>query len=124
MKTIAFDLDDVLCHYPSDNLPTYPEYYEHAVPVNSRVEIVNELYDDGYYIKIYTARGMSVFNGDVARVYDNLYSLTKKQLDTWGVKHHELIMGKTNYDLLIDDRAISSFSELTNTADGIKKVLG
>ena len=64
----------------------------------------------GYFIKIYTARGMSQFNGDVEKIYDMLYNKTIKQLDSWGVKFHQLIMGKTHYDLLIDDKALNSYN--------------
>ena len=34
------------------------------------------------------------------------YNLTKKQLKKWGVKYHQLIMGKPSYDLIVDDLAI------------------
>ena len=59
--------------------------------------------------RIYTAIGMSQFNGDVEKIYDMLYNKTIKQLDSWGVKFHQLIMGKTHYDLLIDDKALNSY---------------
>ena len=34
-----------------------------------------------------------------------LFDLTKQQLDDWGVKYHELIMGKPHADFFIDDKA-------------------
>ena len=34
-----------------------------------------------------------------------LFDLTKQQLDDWGVKYHELIMGKPHADYFIDDKA-------------------
>ena len=34
-----------------------------------------------------------------------LFELTKQQLDDWGVKYHELIMGKPHADYFIDDKA-------------------
>ena len=34
-----------------------------------------------------------------------LYTLTKMQLDIWGCKYHELIMGKPHADMFIDDKA-------------------
>lgn len=36
------------------------------------------------------------------------FSITQKQLENWGVKYHELRMGKPAYDLLIDDKTINS----------------
>ena len=34
--------------------------------------------------------------------------LTKKQLSDWGVNYHELIMGKPEGDVFIDDKAFNS----------------
>jgi hypothetical protein len=35
-----------------------------------------------------------------------LFELTKQQLEEWGVKYNELIMGKPHADLFIDDKGI------------------
>ena len=34
--------------------------------------------------------------------------LTKMQLDIWGCKYHELILGKPSADYYIDDKAVNS----------------
>ena len=36
-----------------------------------------------------------------------LFDLTKQQLEEWGVKYNELIMGKPHADLFIDDKGIN-----------------
>ena len=109
MKTIAFDLDDVICwHHPDYDEVGVDKYY-HCEPIESGVELVNEYYDKGYRIIIYTARGMGIYNGNVNLVYENLYDLTYSHLIEWKVKFHRLVMGKLSYDLLIDDKAISSY---------------
>ena len=109
MKTIAFDLDDVICwHHPDYDEFGVDKYY-HCEPIESGVELVNEYYDKGYRIIIYTARGMGAYKGNVNLVYERLYDLTFNHLNEWGVKFHRLVMGKLDYDLLIDDKAISSF---------------
>ena len=36
-----------------------------------------------------------------------LFDLTKQQLDDWGCKYNELIMGKPHADLFIDDKGIN-----------------
>jgi len=107
-KTIAFDLDDVLCYRPSgyENLGVLK--YNYCCPIEENVKLVNSLYSEGYKIVIYTARGMSQFNGNVSEIYSQLYSQTIKQLNSWGLNYHQLVMGKIHYDVLIDDKALNS----------------
>ena len=66
-------------------------------------------YDKGYRIVIYTARGMGAYKGNLNKIYESLYELTYDSLVRWGVKFHRLMLGKLDYDLLIDDKVISSF---------------
>ena len=106
-KIIAFDLDDVICKRDIEGNSV--EKYLSCVPIPEMVEIVNQCYDSGNHIVIYTARGMNVFKKDVDAIYENLYDLTHSHLNQWGVKFHELIMGKIHYDILIDDKAMSSY---------------
>ena len=65
-KIIAFDLDDVLCsrHLKYDHLG--PNKYLHCEPIQPNIEMVNNLYDKGNIIIVYTARGMTQFSGDVS----------------------------------------------------------
>jgi hypothetical protein len=62
-----------------------------------RIAVVNKLYDTGYKIKIFTARGQ--YSGT------DRSEFTKKQLAEWGVKYHELV-SKTAAHLYIDDLAV------------------
>jgi len=103
-KIIAFDLDETLCTRPKGIEHLGADKYNHCSPIQDMVNVVNKLYDEGHTIKIYTARGMYTFKGNIEQVYYNLYNLTKEQLDRWGVKYHSLIMGKEPYDLLVDDK--------------------
>ena len=32
----------------------------------------------------------------------------QKQVDEWNVKYHELLLGKPQYDIFVDDRAINN----------------
>lgn len=91
----CFDLDGTLCSLTDGQ-------YEVAEPFVERIRHVNKLFDEGHIIKIFTARGAT---SKVPR-----QSLTERQLEEWGVKHHELIMGKPDADLFIDDKAVHSDS--------------
>ena len=42
-----------------------------------------------------------------AKAEEVLKPLTLLQLDIWGCKYHELIMGKPHADLFIDDKAMN-----------------
>ncbi len=89
----CFDLDGTLC---SSSAPVYAE----ETPFQERINRVNELFDEGHYIKIYTARGMTT-KLDCREV-------TEWQLEKWKIKHDELIMGKPAADIYIDDKGINS----------------
>lgn len=91
----CFDLDGTLCSLTDGQ-------YEVAEPFVDRIRHVNKLFDEGHTIKIFTARGAT---SKIPR-----QSLTERQLEEWGVKHHELIMGKPDADLFIDDKAVHSDS--------------
>ena len=102
-------MDDVLCHRPKGYENLGPSKYNYCYPIEENIELVNSLYNDGYKIVIYTARGMSQFNGNVTEIYSQLYSQTIKQLNSWGLKYHQLVMGKIHYDVLIDDKVLNSY---------------
>lgn len=106
MKTIAVDLDDTLCTRDKNHENLGVEKYRHCIPLRENIAKINKLYDEGNTIVIYTARGMSQFNGDVSKVYSNLYDLTLDQLVDWDVKFHGLVMGKIHYDIIIDDKCL------------------
>ena len=89
MKTYVFDIDGTIC------TNTFGKY-DLASPYVERINFVNKLYEEGNYIKFFTARGSST--GIDWR------DLTKKQLSKWGVLYHELILGKPEGDLYIDDK--------------------
>ena len=118
-KIIAFDLDDVICKRDTEEASV--EKYKQCKPINNMIHIVNECYDQGYEIIIYTARGMKIFDGNKEKIYNELYDITYNHLIEWGIKFHKLIMGKINYDLLIDDKALKS--EIINSFKDIELFL-
>lgn len=75
-----------------------PNYLEcKAIP--GRIEKVNKLYDEGHTVIIYTARG--------ANTGLNWFHVTYAMLQRLGVKYTELRMGKFNYDVWVDDKAVN-----------------
>ena len=68
-------------------------------PYKDRINIVNSLYDEGHHIIIDTARGSGATKGK------DWYDITKNQLDSWGLKYHELRTGvKFSADVYVDDK--------------------
>lgn len=105
-RVFAIDLDDTLCTRPKDVEHLGADKYSHCIPIQENINYVNALYDNGHTIVIYTARGMFTFNFDVSKIYSELYIPTLDHLQKWGVKFHQLVMGKYPYDYLLDDKAI------------------
>ena len=96
---IVFDLDHTLCD--TESKPDGGWKYLEARPYSNRVEQVNRLYDEGHYIIIDTARGSWSGNDWTEE--------TKKQLESWGLKFHEVRAGKKIYaDLYVDDKGVNS----------------
>jgi len=97
---IYVDIDETICE--SDE----SRDYSLSSPIMQNIEKINDLYDSGNTIVYWTARGTTT--GIDWR------EVTERQFSEWGVKHHELKLGKPNYDLFIDDKNINSerfFSE-------------
>lgn len=103
MKTYCIDIDGTIC----ENGDCESCKYEGSVPHLERIQKINDLYDQGNIIKYFTARGMGRYN-DPKKAKEKFYGLTKMQLELWGCKYHELIMGKPSADHYIDDKAIES----------------
>lgn len=90
-KIFCFDIDDTICYTSGTD-------YSNSIPMQNRIKRINELYDSGSIIKFYTARG--------SKTGINWREITAKQLQSWGVKYHELHMGKPFADIYIDDKAV------------------
>ena len=99
---IYIDIDNTIFNLNSHNLD-----YSSAIPNKDLINIANDLYKSGLHTIVYwTARG--------TKSKIDYYQLTKSQLDSAGVLYHDLIMGKPDYDLLIDDKTLNNLLLLKN----------
>ena len=96
---IFFDVDDTVMFQDK------PSDYQICKPIVGMKNYVNAMFDDGHEIYFYTARGMGRYNNDADLAIGHFYDLTWKQLTEFGFKFHGLILGKPNYDVLVDDKA-------------------
>ena len=108
-KKIFVDIDGVLCNN------TYGKYDE-AKPINVNIDKVNELYDKGNTIVLWTARGAGT---DI-----DWRDVTEKQMKSWGVKYHSLSFDKPEYDAIIEDKILDIFGLKCNAKVQVEKVWG
>jgi capsule biosynthesis phosphatase len=100
-KTLVIDLDGTICEQK-----TFADY-EIAEPVWSVIEKMVELYDEGWHIHIFTARGMNTFDGNVELIEYHLRGPTEEWLRRYNVPYHELSFGKPPGDLYVDDKGMN-----------------
>lgn len=95
------DIDETICFY--DNIEN--RIYEFAVPNFDNIKKINDLYIKGWDITYWTARGSTQIENLERLKY--LRTLTIEQLNLWGAKYHNLIIGdkKPLFDLVVDDKA-------------------
>ncbi len=106
----CFDIDGVLC--------TQVEHdYADAQPNLPMIALVNRYYDDGHHIVLNTSRFMGRAKSDAAEAYRIGYEFTRLQLESWGLRYHELHMGKPRYHVVIDDRAAFYDPDCAKLAD-------
>lgn len=102
-----FDLDNTICLTTNE--------YENSTPIIERIEYINKLHSEGNHITIWTARG--------SRSGVDYRELTIKQLNEWNVKYDDVLFGKPDYDIYIDDKSqnIDQYFPVPNSIDNSSK---
>jgi hypothetical protein len=101
-RVVLVDVDETICFYPGKR------QYDFAEPDKGNIDKINKLYDEGWYVIYWTARGGSKKSRALGRCY---YEFTWNQLELWGCKFHDLSTGsrgkyiKPACDLVIDDKS-------------------
>ena len=91
---IYIDIDETIAQ------PSKSRNYAESTPITENINKANKLYDEGHTIVYWTARGTTTGI--------DWTDVTRNQLDSWGVKYHDLKLGKPQYDLFIDDKALNT----------------
>lgn len=99
IRTAFVDIDETICFFDGERI------YENAIPNEENIAKINKLYNEGWIIVYWTARG-STQPDNLVRLND-IRDLTSQQLISWGAKFHQLQIGdkKPLFDLVIDDKA-------------------
>ena len=101
-RVVLVDIDETICFYSKKR------QYDLAEPNQENIAKINKLYDEGWYVVYWTARGGSQKSISLGLCY---YEFTWKQLESWGCKFHDLSTGskgkyiKPACDMVIDDKA-------------------
>tara|TARA_Y100000296_G_scaffold46343_1_gene53155 strand:- start:480 stop:800 length:321 start_codon:yes stop_codon:yes gene_type:complete len=103
----VFDIDGTICINSNSE-------YEKSVPLQDRIDKINQIFDDGHTVIFQTARGMGRSGNSAAYANKAFYEFTKKQLDSWGVKYHSLFLGKPAGDVYVDDRGVTDENFFAN----------
>ena len=98
-KTVLLDIDGFLF----EEKPTFERTF--ATPLKDAVEITRLLDNNGYTVILWTARGWAE------------YKMTKHQLDSYGFRYHELLMGKPIALVYADDKSVKTIQELREKLD-------
>jgi hypothetical protein len=96
---VCFDIDGVLCDQVAKD-------YDGAQPNRDMIGLLNRLYDRGHTIVLHTSRFMGRTHSNREEAERIGREFTERQLAGWGVRYHELWMGKPRYDYVIDDRSV------------------
>jgi capsule biosynthesis phosphatase len=101
----CFDIDNTLVSYPEGN------WYDTVKPIQKTINIVKELYKEGHYIILYTARRMKTHNGNVGKIIQDIGEITIKTLKDFEIPYHELHFGKPFANFYIDDLSINPYTD-------------
>ena len=90
-KKVFVDIDETICFYSDIRR------YDLAEPDYKNISKINRLYNEGWHVTYWTARG------SVSKI--DYTDFTNNQLKRWGCKFHNLIVGEEKgiVDLIIDD---------------------
>ena len=100
LKTICFDIDNIICKTNAKKI------YSKSKPLKNNIKVINDAYNNGFNIILYTARYMGRSKGNLEEVKKKIMPLTIKQLKNWKVKYHKIYFGKPSFDLFIDDKSL------------------
>lgn len=100
------DIDDTLIKSEKIECSCGHVTYINPQPIQKEINIVNMLYREGAIIILHTGRNW------------DKYVSTKNMVERFGIKHHELVMGKPQ-GLPVDHDAITSLSNKYKNKGGI-----
>lgn len=117
MKTIVFDIDNTICKAKNKD-------YINAQPISSMIVRINELYDSGWNIILFTSRNMNTHQKNIGLINANTLPIIIDWLDRHDVKYHEIHVGKpwAKEGFYVDDRAVRPREFLANSLEELEVI--
>lgn len=106
-KKFCFDLDQTLV-----TLPEIKGDYSTVKPIQKNINLVKYLKNLGQTIIIHTARRMKTHESNQGKMLADIGKITFDTLYKFGIPFDEIYFGKPYADFYIDDKAISSYSDI------------
>lgn len=119
-KRVVFDIDGVLCKKDEH------KDYSDRIPHPRMVEQLQDYYEEGYYIILYTARNMNTHQGRIGKINADTAKTLLQWLDEHNIPHDEIYYGKPwcGHDgFYVDDKAIRPSELANNTTSEIQDIL-
>jgi capsule biosynthesis phosphatase len=98
-KTAIFDIDDTI-------LTTINRDYANSQPKTEVIKGLRALKEAGWFIYLYTARGMGRSNGDIGSVADEVFEEIEGFCRKFDVPYDAIQIGKPYGAVYVDDKAM------------------
>lgn len=98
---LAIDLDKTLCFLKKPN-----EEYIDVLPLPNAVETMKAFKERGYYLIVFTARGMATCDGKIGLINKVRVPVMVEWLNKHEIPFDEIVIGKPHCDFFIDDKNI------------------
>lgn len=121
--TFIIDIDGTICDAPKLDSGSYD--YPNAVPIQETIYKINQLYDEGHKIILFTARGYRTFNGNKEKIKEHHEPILIDWLSRFNVKYHELHTGKPwgKNPVYVDNRNLSLKSFITENSKNYESII-
>lgn len=114
---ICIDIDGTICELRKLN-----EHYKDLQPIVGSIQKIQQLKQQDHYIILYTARHMRTCQGNVGKVIALQAHILIEWLQKYGFVYDELIFGKPDADVYIDDKALEFKGNWNKTYDQLSNL--
>jgi capsule biosynthesis phosphatase len=122
-NTFIIDIDGTICNAPQLEDGSYD--YPNAIPVDSVIDRVNQMYNEGHTIILSTARGMRTYDGSIKKIKENILPVLEEWLANHGVLYHKLEIGKSwgPNPIYVDNRNLCIHNFVTANPEFFEKIV-